>query len=318
MTQVVGVDIGGTKTRIVVASADGADADADAASQELLVPSSTWRKRLGDFAGDAVALRDLLIDGFGPGILESAVAVGAHGCENSEQCLAFQTELSAVLEGPVLVVNDSELIAPAMGDEGAIGVVVGTGSIATVRDTAGELVTAGGWGWLLGDEGSAPGLVREATRAVLDDLDGGGAIDPLGRRLMAAFGAAGGDELALAVTDSAAAETWGAHAPEVFAAADEGSRLAITVIDDAADSLAWLVERLLDRGIPADGVVAGGSVIERQPRLQEAFRSALARTHPILPVAILDRPPVLGAVALARRLVRTSATHPLTIGDIQP
>ncbi|SEA33582.1 N-acetylglucosamine kinase [Leifsonia sp. 21MFCrub1.1] len=300
MAQLIGIDIGGTKTHVVV-EADGANLDRPVRT-ELVVSSSDWRAGLGDAAADARGLTRLLVENFGSGVLASALAVGAHGCENTEQCHDLERALGAMIDGPVVVVNDSELIPPAMGAERAIGVVVGTGSIATARDARGALVSAGGWGWFLGDEGSAPGLVREATRAVLDSRDRGEPLDALGRRLFAAFDAGNGDELALAVTETGSAEALGERAPEVFAAADDGSDLAVTVVRDAGAHLAALVDRLLLRGIAADSVVAGGSVIERQPRLQHAFASALADRRPGLALRILDRPPVEGAVALARGL----------------
>ena len=296
MTRSAGIDIGGTKTHIVVTD------DATADRSELVVPSADWRAGLGDPEADARGLNRLLTERFGAETRTAALAIGAHGCENTQQCRDLEHALLRYFDGPVLVVNDSELIPPAMGAAHAIGVVVGTGSIATARDTGGELVTAGGWGWMLGDEGSAPGLVREATRAVLDSLDRGEPIDALGSRLLAAFAARNGDELALAVTEAGSAESLGGRAPEVFAAADEGSALAADAIHDAGAHLARLVDRLLLRGIRARAVVAGGSVIERQPLLQKAFASALADLRPGLPLRILDRPPVEGAVALARGL----------------
>jgi glucosamine kinase len=297
MTSIVGVDIGGTKTHILAESLGDRPGRA-----EIEIPSATWRPRLGDFDADARGLADLLVARLGPRMATATVAVGAHGCENTSQCRALERALVAELGRPAVVVNDSELIAPAVGVERGIGVVVGTGSIATARDGSGALISAGGWGWLLGDEGSAAGLVREGTRAVLDALDRGEAIEGLGRRLMAAFGAHDGDELALAVTDAGSAECWGRRAPEVFAAADEGSALADAVIRDAGDRLADLVGRVLARGIPAGTVVAGGAVIQRQPRLQRAFAAALARSPAAPTLSILDRPPVEGALALARRL----------------
>ncbi|MFF2053508.1 N-acetylglucosamine kinase [Leifsonia sp. NPDC058194] len=317
MTTVIGIDIGGTKTQLALADAEDIDADIDAGTtlREETVPSSSWRAGLGDVEADARAVHDLILDRFGDDARTAAVAVGAHGCENTAQCAAFQRALAIRWEGPVLVVNDSELIAPAMGAGAAIGVVVGTGSIATARDADGGLVTAGGWGWLLGDEGSAPGLVREATRAVLDDVDRGNPFDPLGVRLLAAFDAGDAAELALAVTESSAAEVWGRSAPEVFAAADEGSELAAAVIADAGDRLAGLVVRLIERGIRADTVVAGGSVVQRQPRLQDAFRTSLAERADGLPLAILDRTPVHGALALARGLL-AAGRPPIQIGVI--
>lgn len=294
----VGVDIGGTKTH---AMASGDDASPGAEPEEILVPTSAWRLGLRDPEAAANALTRLLVEQFGATVFSAALAVGAHGCDNSRQCADLDRELRRFVRGPVIVVNDSELMAPAMGHENAIGLVVGTGSIATARDDAGELVTAGGWGWALGDEGSAAGLVRDATKAVLTRVDEGDAPDALGRRLLARFEAHDAAELALAVGAADSAEARGLHAREVFLAADEGSTIAERVIDEAGESLAGLVDRLLRRGIRAETVVAGGSVIERQLRLQTALTRALARRRPEIGVEILTRPPVFGALELARR-----------------
>lgn len=314
MSRVVGVDIGGTKTHIVLAPSDSR-AETASELRDIVVPSASWRGGLGDVEADAIGLRALLVEHIGQDALSSPLAVGAHGCENTAQCRELERAMRGRFSGPVAVMNDSELIPQAMGQERAIGVVVGTGAIATARDADGELVSAGGWGWLLGDEGSAAGLVRDATRAVLRDLDRGGSFDQLGRRLLASFAASDGDGLALAVTNAASAEEWGRHAPEVFAAADDGSVIAAEVIGDAGEQLAWLVHQLLERGILADGVVAGGSVIQRQPRLQDAFGAALQRDHPGLALTILDRPPVLGAVAVARRIAQDQNVNTIQIGD---
>jgi glucosamine kinase len=303
MTAFIGVDVGGTKTRLVRGSVSGDVVD------DITVPSASWRGPLGDPEADAAGLAGLLRSQFDQALADAAVVVGAHGCENTAQCRALEDALRLRLTVPVRVVNDSELIAPAMGADAAIGVVVGTGSIATARDDRDELVTSGGWGWILGDEGSAPALVRDAARAVLGSLDEGRPLDDLGERLMAAFSVHDGDELALALTQAESPDDWGRHAPEVFAAADGGSALADGVIADAGEQLARLVDRLLSRGIRSSAVVAGGSVIENQPRLQRALRDALARTRPEVALTILDRPPVLGALALARGLTRIPTTN---------
>ncbi len=302
---IAGVDIGGTKTRLVVASVRGLT---PASRLDVTVPTASWRDTSHTAQTDAAALSALLIEHAGVAVTRAAWVVGAHGCDNTRQCREFESALRGAVSGPVRVVNDSELMAPAAGVADAIGVVVGTGSIATARTPEGELVTAGGWGWMLGDEGSAPGLVREALRAVLTDLDRGGRADVLAERLFEAFDARDGAELAAAASHPAVADTWGQHAPELFRAAQEGSVLAERVIHDAGDALAGLVASLIARGVPARSVVAGGSVIERQPRLQNALRSALAATHPELTLTILDQAPVEGAVALARALAsRTSS-----------
>lgn len=266
---------------------------------ERVVRTSTWRQRSA--ALDAAALANLA-EGFGSDALKRPLAVGAHGCDTTEQCLQLERELRTHFAGPVRVVNDAELMPAAMGVPAAIGVVCGTGSIAVARDDTDRLLIAGGWGWVLGDEGSAAGLVRESVRAVLADLDTGRTTDPLTRRLLASFGANNGPELAMALTRSNSADVWGSHAGEVFAAAQEGSAAAAAVISDGGQQLAAVVRRLVDRGVPATDVVAGGTVILTQPLLRDSFLGTLEKLCPQITPHILDRPPVVGALAIAAGL----------------
>jgi N-acetylglucosamine kinase-like BadF-type ATPase len=292
---VVGVDIGGTKTQIALGKDGGVLA-------EQVVTTSSWRSVSSvDNAAELADLIGNLVGESPPGL---PVGVGAHGCDSTQQCLDFEKALSRHLAGPVQVRNDAELMPLAMGFADAIGIVSGTGSIGVARDASHNLVVAGGWGWILGDEGGASGIVREAVRAVLAAIDRGEAPDQLTRRLMAAFAASDGPELFMAFTRSSSAAYWGSHAEEVFAAADEGSSLAVPVIENAAHELAVLVERLIDRGVATEHVVAGGGVIQTQPRLRDLFVASLRRSHPEITTTVLDRAPVIGAIRLASSLGR--------------
>jgi glucosamine kinase len=301
---VVGVDIGATKTHIARQRPDGF-------VEEHSVPTPSWRT--GTSAGSAPQLAAVLADVLGPDGLTLPLAVGAHGCDTTGECLELQGGLDALTTATVLVVNDAELMPWAMDLPEGIGVVAGTGSIAVTRDRHGELITAGGWGWILGDEGSASAIVRESVRAVLLRRDLGKPDDPLARRMFAAFHADSAPELAMALSKDSSAHRWGAQAPEVFAAADEGSAAAATVIDQAGRGLAELLDRLLVRGLDTREVVVGGSVIVAQSRLQRAFLDAVRVAHPDARVTVLTRAPVYGALALARsgitRLVSTTVHH---------
>ncbi|MFD8381788.1 BadF/BadG/BcrA/BcrD ATPase family protein [Streptomyces sp. NPDC059679] len=288
---VLGIDIGGTKTHLAVG------ADGSGTTAEHIVRTASWRS--GSAERDAVGLRELTRKWLGNGALSWPTVVGANGCDTTEQCDAFAAALGDHFTGPLQVVNDAELMPPAMGVANSIGVVCGTGSIATARDAEHRLVTAGGWGWLLGDEGSAAGLVREAARAVLGAVDCGAPLDELSEHLLRAFGAATPADLSPLMSADNSAESWGSRAPAVFAAAEEGSAMAAAVIEEGAEQLASLVDQLAARGIVRAHLVAGGTVIRAQHRLREAFVNAVRRNHPHLDIRILDRPPVLGALALA-------------------
>lgn len=268
---------------------------------------------------NARALAELVESCFGPQTSAHPLGIGAHGCDSTEECRELARALAQHFTGPIRVVNDGELLPWAAGRPGGIGVVVGTGSIAVSRDADDQLLRAGGWGWLLGDEASSAGLVRESVRAVLRALDDGASEDPLIRRLLAAFGAGDGPQLAMALSRHCSAHEWGAHAPEVFSAADDGSALAEAVIAQAGRDLAQLVAQLRRRGVSANQVVAGGGVIVGQARLRDAFRAALAESESSTTLTVLTDPPVRGALALAHSLAAgqpaTSSPHPFTASE---
>ncbi len=103
----------------------------------------------------------------------------------------------------LVLVNDGDLVVAAGTPEGwGVGVIAGTGSIAVGRTPDGRTARAGGWGHLIGDEGSAYLVVLEALRLVARRADGrepqpaaaggegfaSGSADPLTVRLCRALG----------------------------------------------------------------------------------------------------------------------------------
>ena len=292
---VVGIDVGGTKTQLRAFAGDTRVAD-------HVRPSSGWRPH--DPVAAAGWLAALVAEALPAGARPSAVAVGGHACETPRQCTQIRTALHLHFDAPALVVGDAELLVPAAGLQTGVGLVAGTGSVAVGRLRDGTPVQVGGWGALLGDEGGAAGLVREAVRAVWTAHDRGEEPDALAKGLLTAFDVDEVPALGAALeqaTDVSA--QWGRHAPAVFAAAEAGSPLACTVIADGGRSLAALVARLAARGVAVDHVVIAGSTVLAQPALYDAFVTSLAASVPGARPRPLDGAPVDGAVAMARSLV---------------
>ncbi len=290
----VGVDIGGTKTQLRASEAsDGHD--------DLVLPTAEWRVR--DWDKDADTLHALVRKLVGDKPV-AALAVGAHGCDDAQECEAFETALSRHASFPVRVVNDAELLPAALGYKQAIGLVAGTGSIAVYRDAEHGMLVAGGWGWIIGDEGSAAGLVREAARAVRLHVDGGGSKrDPLVHHLFETLGIRSGTRVGSALAKLGDAAGLGRHAPLVFEAERQGSALAAQVIRDGARQLVELVAQLKKRGAKAEKIVAGGGVIVAQPSLANAFLEEVAlRFGQSMTATIYSAPPVVGALRLAADL----------------
>src|SRR5699024_1596629 len=97
-------------------------------------------------------------------------------------------QMRSVYGGDVTVVNDAQLLVPAAGHDAGVAVIVGTGSIVVGSSPTDSMLVSGGHGWLFGDPGSAPGLVREAVRLLLTRRDQAADDDVLGRLLTEFFG----------------------------------------------------------------------------------------------------------------------------------
>lgn len=293
----VGIDIGGTKTHVRVRRAAGTD-------QDLVVPSERWRR--GPLTGrdNARRLRAVVDEVIGADRVCALVA-GVHDCDTAEQCARFRRLLGAEwsLVEHLDVVNDAQLVAPASGRPDSLAIILGTGSIVVGRDSTGSPVLAGGHGWLLGDPGSAPGLVREAVRAVLFARDAGEAPhDVLATLLTAHFVVEDAADLGYALSARPDLHRWAEAAPVVFDAAERGSRLAAQVVDSAAAAIATQVHQAVSRGAVPDSVVCAGGVVTHQPLLYDRIVARLADVVPTAEVSLLRGDPVRGAIVLASRL----------------
>lgn len=295
-TVTVGVDMGGSKTRLQARRGQEILADRTLPSVDVLH---------GEYGATAEAIARLVLRLLGDSRLPEAVVVGAHGCDSQAQKEELRLLLARRLPAACKVVNDAELLLPAAGLTSGVAVVAGTGSVAVGHTADGRVLQCGGWGWMLGDEGGAAGIVRESAKACLERADRGLPEDELTRRLTCAFGVTAVADLGSAMAKASGASEWGRHAAAVFDAADDGSPAAVGVIEGAGDALAGLVLQLASRGVGVGDVVVAGGVIVAQQRLRDAFTGALCRLLPGSRCVVLRDPPVAGALALATELVVT-------------
>lgn len=291
---IVGMDVGGTKAAVRATTADGR------LVADVVVSSAEWDAEPVDAAADWLV--DVLARALPTDAVVDALAIGAQGLDNVPVARDLAEALRLRGHARVRCVNDAALLVPAAGLDAGIGLIAGTGAIGVGVDATGAPLAAGGWGWVIGDEAGAAGLVREATRAALLAHDDGEPDDGLLGALLADFDVADAERLARAVNDEPTMANWGPHAAAVFRAADAGSALAARIVHEGAAHLVRLVTQLRRRGAVGDAVVAAGGVITAQPRLADAVRALLAQQHPDLGFVLLDEQPVAGAWYLANHL----------------
>jgi len=267
---VAGVDVGGTWIRVaVLGGARGA--------RRIRLPAS-----------DVPDLRTLLPMAWGPFAGRKRIAalvVASRGIWTARERRAFARDLRPLAER-VEVLSDAEaaLLGALSGRPGVL-LLSGTGSIAVGRDARDRLARAGGFGPLLGDEGSAFWLGREWLRATMRREDSMSV-----RALVRA-------------PDSV--RRIAALAPRVLRCANDGDRRARTIVRAAQHHLAGLVidvARTLGLPRPVD-VTWAGSLMENATFRRGIVR-ALAREGFSARWCSPEMEPVLAAAQRAQRLAR--------------
>jgi N-acetylglucosamine kinase-like BadF-type ATPase len=215
----------------------------------------------------------------------------------------------------VVVVNDA-LIALVSGarDEPGILINAGTGSIVYGRSAAGEAARAGGWGHMIGDEGSGYWIGREALAAVMRAADGRGPETGLTAEILAHFNVADVSQLPRIVYDREMPRmSVAALGPIVQTVAADGDAVATRVLERAADELVLaarsVTTRLEMRGDAFTFYLAGG-VFRVVPWLADELPRRLVEVAPRAQTQILQEEPAVGAVWLALAEARGGAQVP--------
>jgi len=309
MIHVLGIDAGGTKTvchladehGTLIAEARGGGANLQA-SGELHV-----EKVLHDVMAEAIGER---------GIVPSAICLGIAGVDRREDSAIVAGIMRRIgSHARTIVVNDA-LVALEAGAPGSPGVVIisGTGSIAYGRNVANEGARAGGWGHVLGDEGSGFWIGRAALRAVLREADRRGPSTMLTPLLLEHFGVSEAQSLIHEVyQNNLRPAAIGSLARSVQAAFTQGDETAAGILRAAADELESFgvsVARRLGMGESSFPFILGGGIFRAVPWLSDEMQQRLKRAIPQSTTRVLDREPAAGAVSFAIQEAKGGARIP--------
>lgn len=139
-------------------------------------------------------------------------------------------------------------LAGAFGTDPGIIIISGTGAICFGKNSEGKIVRSGGWGYLLGDEGSGYFIGREAIIAVLKDLDGRGEKTKLRNRLEKHFNLNSIDQIIPQIYQNKIDRVAIADlAPIVFEQAHQGDAIAEEIIRRAGKELGILAKAVAQR-----------------------------------------------------------------------
>lgn len=229
-----------------------------------------------------------------------AVGAGVAGAAPTHSGVWLEGVISEALPlAKVAVSADYEIaLVGAVGKRHGVLVLSGTGSLAYGVNAAGESALVGGWGYLIGDEGSGYWFGASALRAVVQAADGRGPETLLTSLILRA----------LALQKPLEIIPWLYHAevsrtrevaglvPLILEAADAGDAVALGIIEQGAAALVHAAQTVTQRlGIHAPEYAFAGSLLTTDNAVSRQLCRLLNLT---------DRPqpqyaPVMGAAILA-------------------
>jgi len=306
MTELLlGVDGGGSKTRALVADRDGTVLGVGTGE------SSNYQS-VG-FASAIAALRtaiDVALHNAGKA-QEASFAAACFGLAGVDRPTDHALLLSSLQEQEIAqqisVVNDAELVLAAGTPDGwGLALICGTGSICYGRAPNGTTARAGGWGYLLGDEGSGYDIAVQALRLATQTADGRAAAHTLLAAILDEWQLSEPSALiGYVYRPEVTRATIASLARRVVLLAEDGDEAARSIVQRAGFELGRLlatVARMLELEQPplalAGGLVRAGSVLP-EAVMAHAGITVGTRQH------VAD--PAQGALVLAQRLLADTA-----------
>ena len=296
-TLYIGIDAGGTKTELCARTSSN--------NRVIVIdgPGANLRRDgLSETVNTLVRLIHELTYSF-PKYLPTNICIGIAGAGNKEGQKTLKQELEEQLDmTPIQIeVRADASIAyyAAHRDQSGILVITGTGSIIWARTKTGQMVRAGGWGALLGDEGGGFQIGLAALRALSQEIDGGPPT-LLSQILCDNYGlCTPSDILDFTYQHKDNIQTL---APFVLEAAAKKDDIASKIINEQVAGLAQSLQflTLSHPHISPKLVYMGG--LTRNKLYSESLKRGLLDVNPDLSITSLSCTPAEGALKLATKM----------------
>ena len=182
-----------------------------------------------------------------------------------------------------------------------IALTSGTGSMVYGQNSEGKSVRVGGWGHLLGDEGSGYDIGHRGLKAITQMSDGRRQPTTLRKFILAQISLDRVDQLVRWVSMASKSQI-SALAISVFESAETGDKVAQAIIEQAGKALVISIRtaiRRLELSTNSEVFLSGG-VFQNQP----SFVSFLQEQFPEKTIQLIRQEPVCGAIRIAQRLIR--------------
>ncbi|KAK9717822.1 BadF/BadG/BcrA/BcrD ATPase family [Popillia japonica] len=173
MEQIIGgIEGGATYSTLLLLDAEGQvlSETTGPGTNHFLLGMTECRNRIATMVNNAK--NDLQIPETTP---LTALGLSLSGCEleeTNQELVRGLLEFYPNLSERYAIGSDTEGSVAATSRSGGVTCIAGTGSNTLLINPDGSRAQCGGWGYLLGDEGSAYKIALRAVKACFDDLDG--------------------------------------------------------------------------------------------------------------------------------------------------
>lgn len=297
---VIGIDGGGSHTRALLADGSG-----HVLGKGISGPSN--HNRVGDQLAE-ISLNDSILKAFQQANVPvqpvRTICMGMAGADRpADRAWLENWALKNTIASHVVCVNDGRiLISAGTPDEWGCGLISGTGSLAVGINPEGKTARSGGWGYLIGDEGSGYWMGIQALQAVAKFSDGRGPETVLKEMILNEWKLDHPDQLIPHIYDpkfNRAEITRLAYL--IQSAAEQGDPMAMSIQNVAGQELARMIcsiSRNLLFG-PTCPCAFGGGVLAHDQHLQRIVCDECGKNglH-LTPLTIVEEP-ALGAVRIA-------------------
>lgn len=300
-TCVIGIDGGGTKTHLLCVSLDN-EVLAEAYGGSSNLCSNSYEKVYKNLNGLFEMMHEMLAEE----VEIVAVCLGTAGliAMNSKEQL---TEMLKIFtKAPVIeVVGDMEpALVANIGDEAGVLIISGTGAIGYGIDLNHQTYRSGGWGHLVGDEGSAYWIAMRGIRYALKGYDGRGPKTELYEAFKSELGAMSHQAFISMIYEvDFNKQKMAALSQVVGQLADQGDKVAQIVLKEAGIELAQLAKSVIEKlkfdQLNNFKIVCAGSVLVKNRLVRSEFNGKIKEVYPQARVGLIETEAAWGAVKLA-------------------
>ena len=179
----------------------------------------------------------------------SVIGIGMAGAGRENDKIKLKKELDQIIETEFFLTDDAQIaLLGATGAKAGIVLIAGTGSIAYGLKKSGHKIRSGGWGPLIGDEGSGFWIALEAIKKAVKASENRAEATQLQALIIDYFNLDSLQELIPFIYEGELPRREiAALTPEVIKLAENGDKAAAAIIKEAVFELNLLVNSLVER-----------------------------------------------------------------------